>query len=263
LHTGRHLGAREAAGEILVFVDDDVIARPGWLGAIRQAFEDPAVALVGGKSLPGWEGDVPWWIDLFRDTLPGGWTIGALSLIDLGDWPHDIAPEYVYGCNYSVRRDVLFSCGGFHPDSLPRELIARRGDGETALSLAIGRAGHRARYVPEASLLHRVPPERLTKEYFRWRFYCQGISNSYAEVRRQHGMGPPAGPPPRQPRIPGLAGVRKGLQDLRRMGFARFREGRALLADIERAKRKGFAFHQTLVAQDPALLRWVLKERYF
>ncbi len=263
LHTGRHAGARAAAGEILVYVDDDVVVSPGWLEAVRQSFEDPGVGLVGGRVLPQWEAKPPWWIELFRDPLPGGWTIGFLSLIDLGGVPRDIPPELVYGCNFSVRRDLLARCGGFHPDSVPRTMIARRGDGESALAQAIGRAGHRARYVPEASIHHRVPAERLTREYFRWRSYCQGISNSYTEVRRRHGLEAPAAEfPLLRSGIPGMSRLRRAWRDWRRFGQRGALEARAIRAEIERAGREGFAFHQVAVDRDPELLRWVLRARY-
>lgn len=263
LHTGRHAGAREAAGGILVFVDDDVIAADGWLEAVREAFEDPGVGLVGGPVLPQWEAEPPWWIELFRDPLPGGWSIGFLSLIDLGRAPRDIPPELVYGCNFSVRRDLLGGCGGFHPDSLPREMIARRGDGESALALAIGRAGYRARYAPGACVRHRVGAGRLTREYFRWRAYCQGISNSYTEVRRRHGLEPPAAvPPTARAGIPGVGRLRRAWRAWRRFGVRRGIEARGIRIEIDSAGREGYAFHQAAVERDPELLRWVLAARY-
>ncbi len=40
LLSGRHRGVFESSGEILVFVDDDIQADPGWLEAIATAFRD-------------------------------------------------------------------------------------------------------------------------------------------------------------------------------------------------------------------------------
>ncbi len=264
LHTGRHLGEREARGEILVYVDDDVIVCPGWLEAIRAAFADPGVALAGGRVLPEWEAAPPWWVEVFRTPLPGGWTIGPLSLIDLGDTARDIPHDLVYGCNLAVRREVLRRCGGFHPDSLPRAMIERRGDGETGLVLAIGRAGLRARYVPEACVRHRIGAERLTEDYFRWRAYCQGISNSYTEIRRRHGLEPPVPEPPRRGwRIPALGGLRRALADWRRFGPAGGLRARALRVAVELSCREGVAFHEARVVRDPDLLAWVLRPDYW
>lgn len=45
----RNIGAAEADGEILWFVDADVVARPDGAGQIRAAFDDPEVAAVFGS----------------------------------------------------------------------------------------------------------------------------------------------------------------------------------------------------------------------
>ena len=52
LHEGRHRGMKEATGEVLVFLDDDIEAQDGWLAAIGKTFDDPAIALAGGNNLP-------------------------------------------------------------------------------------------------------------------------------------------------------------------------------------------------------------------
>src|SRR5262249_4701776 len=83
--SGRHRGAREALGEILVFVDDDVEATHGWLSAIVATFEDNRVQLVGGRNLPKYEVDPPAWMESFWETAAhGGRYCWYLSLLDLG-----------------------------------------------------------------------------------------------------------------------------------------------------------------------------------
>lgn len=59
LLSGRHRGALEAQGEILVFSDDDIDASAGWLEAILETFGDSAVQLVGGRNLPRYESEPP------------------------------------------------------------------------------------------------------------------------------------------------------------------------------------------------------------
>src|SRR5215475_7873344 len=56
LLSGRHRGALEAKSDLLIFVDDDIEAEPGWLAAFLDSFGDPTVQLVGGPSLPSYEG---------------------------------------------------------------------------------------------------------------------------------------------------------------------------------------------------------------
>jgi len=46
----KNLGAREAAGDLIVFLDSDVVPEAGWLSALLEPFADPGVQVVGGDS---------------------------------------------------------------------------------------------------------------------------------------------------------------------------------------------------------------------
>ena len=122
LHYARHAGARAARAPILAFTDDDAVCSPDWLRQLLAAFDNPRVGCVGGKILPRWEVNPPRWILRYP---------GALGLLDRGDAFRELAwPEDIYGGNFSVRREVLFSLGGSNPETFgPRWL----GDGETGL----------------------------------------------------------------------------------------------------------------------------------
>jgi glycosyltransferase involved in cell wall biosynthesis len=52
----KNLGAAQTSGEIVIFLDCDVIPEPGWLAAMLAAFDDPAVAAVGGETYVELEG---------------------------------------------------------------------------------------------------------------------------------------------------------------------------------------------------------------
>ena len=181
LHNARHAGASEARGEILVYVDEDVIVPPGWLQAMFKPYEDSLVACVGGKILPQWEVEPPVWLDQFGRN--GGIN---LSMLDLGDDTSELAwPQTVYGCNLSMRKRVLYEIGGFNPDAMgDHRLIWLRGDGETGLHEKIYHAGYKVIYEPRAWLYHRVPASRLEPDYFFWRAFIQGISDSYSHMRK-------------------------------------------------------------------------------
>ncbi|MFM8981182.1 MAG: glycosyltransferase [Planctomycetia bacterium] len=43
-------GARAAGGDIVVFVDSDVLPEPGWLRTLLEAFHDPRVEVAGGQA---------------------------------------------------------------------------------------------------------------------------------------------------------------------------------------------------------------------
>ncbi|MDT8316994.1 MAG: glycosyltransferase family A protein [bacterium] len=264
LHVGRHLGAKEAKGEILVYADDDILATPDWLNSVKKRFEDSDVALLGGKILPMWEGEIPSWIDLFKSEPQYGWTIGFLSLLDFGDESKLIPADYVYGCNFSIRKSVLYECGGFHPDGMPQELIRYRGDGESALSRNIMTKGYAAVYEPLAAVYHRVPPQRLTVEYFCQRAFNQGVSESFTEIRACGGLSKPV-PEPEQVNSPSFIEYLKKIlnRTCNRSGDDIHLKYNNLKEQFAEAYKKGKDYHRLEVERDPALLKYVLKDNYY
>jgi hypothetical protein len=144
---------------------------------------------------------------------------------------------------------------------MPSELIKYRGDGETALSLAVMGKGYRSVYEPKATVYHRVPHERLTIEYFCQRAFNQGISDSYTEIRRKHGLNNSLLEKSRKglylvnilKKLPLLFTYRKN-----KMGAAQH-----LKKQVIKAYEEGKTYHRRQVEEDPNLLKYVLKERYF
>jgi GT2 family glycosyltransferase/SAM-dependent methyltransferase len=53
LSVARNAALREATCDLLAFVDDDVVVHPGWLTALRRAFDDSDVMGATGLVLPG------------------------------------------------------------------------------------------------------------------------------------------------------------------------------------------------------------------
>lgn len=259
LHVGRHAGLRTAQAEVLVFGDDDIVPSAGWLRAIATAFRDPEVALVGGNNLPLFESEPPRWLVRWWEQAPQGKrALDYLSILDWGAEPVDIDPGLVWGCNYSIRRSVLMEVGGFHPDGVPEDRLRFRGDGETAVSDGIRQRGLRTRFVPGASVMHRVSAGRMTPEYFFRRARAQGVSDSYTDLRAAGGR---LSVSVRLRRISGAC-LRAGRAWL---SSERDADGRALAGVRSRcalAYLAGYAYHQKEFARDAALREWVLKEHY-
>jgi glycosyltransferase involved in cell wall biosynthesis len=113
LHSGRHKGAFESQAEILVYVDDDIEAAPDWLNAVIEAFEDPAVHIVGGPCLAKYEIDPPGWVEQFWTRENDRVSCGPLSLIQFGREKRKIDPVFIWGLNYSIQKKTLFGLGGF------------------------------------------------------------------------------------------------------------------------------------------------------
>jgi len=236
LHNGRHTGLEAASGNILVYGDDDIEATQTWLEGIAESFADPSVALVGGKILPKFETPPPEWIDRLSGRVDSGWSLGWYSLLDFGDTVHEIPHEYVWGCNFSIRKNILVKIGGFHPDSVPQDLIKYRGDGESAVSFAVRDLGLKAIYNPKASVYHVVSSNRLTVDYIYQRAFNQGVSNSYTSIRKNRM----------------LSDQMQYTQPSDKIHDA-----------VDRGLVDGFNYHQQMVQADGKLLEWVLRDNYF
>jgi glucosyl-dolichyl phosphate glucuronosyltransferase len=245
LHVGRHKGLFEAKAEILSFIDDDVEVFQTWLEGIAKAFEDPEVVLVGGKILPKFETTPPQWLKrMWTKKSTEGYILGYLSLLDLGQTIKEISPNYVFGCNFSIRKSIVLNAKGFHPDGMPQAFTRFRGDGETHISKYVSSKKYKALYNPKASVYHRIPAERMTETYFLKRAYNQGISNSYTLTRE--------GRP----------------KDWLKLNYQKFKHmTRKFLGDrleyrIRQAYFAGFDYHQKEVKKDRNLYEWVTRETY-
>lgn len=254
LHVGRHAGLAIAKGEILVYGDDDIEAFPTWLEGIAESFVDPAVALVGGNDLPQYESSPPLWIETLWQTTPWGKTMGILSLLDFGNKIKEIPPHCVYGCNFSIRKSILLDVGGFHPDGMPDNLLKFRGDGETVVSEAILQRGYKTIFNPKASVYHWVPKSRMSMEYLYKRGYIQGISNSYADIRKKG-------------KLTSISFYYYWLRHMTNNGKNKFL---SIIGKTQSPKDyysqgfiDGFLYHQKATLEDKNLLDWIQKKNYF
>ena len=166
----RNTGIRAARGDILAFMDDDAIAQPGWLNALAEAYQmRPDAWCVGGKIVLDLPEDLPMWFDLGSTGL-----LSYLGRLDLGDATIERHyPNFLYGGNLSVRRDVLDRVGLFNPALGPAGRYRIESE-ETELCWRIQEAGGRVYYCGRAVVTHLVPEARLTKRYFRRRAHWSG-----------------------------------------------------------------------------------------
>ena len=267
LHRARHRGASEAEAELLTFADDDIEAFPGWLRAIRDSFNEPGVALVGGRILPRFEAPPPAWLQNLWDGMPRNrrW-LPYLSILDFGEGCRTMSPYYVWGCNFSIRRDVLVQSGGFHPDAVPKEQRFYRGDGETWVGEHVRSRRLRALYCGSACVHHCIPASRMSVSYFSERAFDQGISDSYTVLRnrlRRGGCGP-HGRWASLAHVCRIGGILAGIWVKRLLTRVEGeRSSESLRARLFRASVQGFDAHRRKVREDPALRAWVARDDYW
>lgn len=173
LSAGRNTGVAASSAPLVAFLDDDAVAGPDWLRCFADAFSDPRVMAVGGRTVPVWaSGRRPRWFPREFD-----WVVGCSYL---GLPAGRARVRNVLGGNAAFRRTAFDRAGGFAHG------IGRDGDRlplgceETELCIRLQQA------VPEALLLlddravirHRVPPARERFGYFAARCYAEGLSKA-------------------------------------------------------------------------------------
>jgi GT2 family glycosyltransferase/SAM-dependent methyltransferase len=142
-----NLGAARAAGEHVVFLNNDTEVQPGWLAALLRVVDgDPTVGLVGSQLVyPDGTlqeaGSIIW-------SDGTGWNYGR------GQDPDAPAYNYVRDVDYCsaacilVRRTVFEQIGGFDERYRPAYYE------DTDLAFAVRAAGYRVVYQPAARVIH-------------------------------------------------------------------------------------------------------------
>lgn len=188
LLTGRHRGFLESNGELLCFIDDDVELTPMWMeNIINFMTKNINISLLTGPSLPKYENYPPDWVNYFWNEHGSKMKYcGWLSLLDFGDEYSEIDLNYVWGLNFTIRKEAFINCGGFNPDCITKNLQHFQGDGETGLSIKAKILGLKGGYLPGAMVYHLIGENRLSVQYFKERAYYQGVSDSYTELRNKN-----------------------------------------------------------------------------
>ncbi len=173
LNVARNSGVEAAHSDVLAFLDDDTLVDAGWAQAVHEAFEKQQCDAMAGRIVLRYEGPRPRW--LVDDAH------GYLSALDRGDEPEWLPPaQEPFGANCAVTRAAFDGVGGFRA-GLDRQGASLVSAGETEFFKRVRAAGGRTLYWPSARVEHRVPPERLTVEWFLRRAHAQGVSDGLME----------------------------------------------------------------------------------
>jgi glycosyltransferase involved in cell wall biosynthesis len=172
-------GIAATHGDLVGMIDDDEEVDRNWLRTVAEAFQDPTTDFIGGPYVPRWGGERPSWLGTAHR--------GAIGWVDGGPVTRPFGPGFegiLMGGNAIVRRSVLDRVGPYATDlgrTPDGRLLACEDQDMFDRLLAIGARGF---YRPDLVILHYVPPERLTKRYFRrWAFW-RGVSLGVLDRRR-------------------------------------------------------------------------------
>jgi GT2 family glycosyltransferase len=143
LNAARNTGVQRSSGELVVFVDDDIRACPGWLAAlISAADEHPHVDVFTGPITVSLEGRGGW------GSRSCGRQHPPITSLDLG--PNDTDARFAWGANMAIRRSALQRVGPF-------DLSLEHGGDEQEWQerLRAQTPGARVLYVAAAAVEHR------------------------------------------------------------------------------------------------------------
>jgi glycosyltransferase involved in cell wall biosynthesis len=157
-------GIRDASGDILAFMDDDVILEPSWLQNLTLSLHDKQWAGAGGPILPLWASSPPRWL-----CLESSYGQVPLVMFERGSEAREFE-EPPWGTNMAYRKEMFEKYGGFRTDLGPSPGSEIRAE-DTEFGSRLLRAGERLRYEPLAVVRHPVTENRLQQSYFLdWHF---------------------------------------------------------------------------------------------
>jgi glycosyltransferase involved in cell wall biosynthesis len=178
----RNAGIDAAKGDVVAFIDDDVVAAPQWLARLVAPVLDGRAEASGGRVVLDTSVTVPAWLG--QDWL------GYLSQYDRGTDQRVLDDDYVLSANAAFLTDRLRALSGFDVVLGPRAGSPMVND-DLDLCRRLVAAGGRIIYVPDAVVVHELPAGRLTARYLLRRAYAQGRSDWLLErevnVRRPLG----------------------------------------------------------------------------
>jgi glycosyltransferase involved in cell wall biosynthesis len=168
----RNCAIEAARGELLIWVDDDVLVPPDWLACyVECARQWPEMAYFGGPVLPWFEVEPPAWMtrNLKEFASP-------LVIVDYGA---DVRPmaddEYTVCANMAFRREVLkdfpFS------DRFGRVGTRLTGYEDIDVIARLRKRGTRGLWVGNAGVRHFIPKARGTADFLRRWYRSSGIDD--------------------------------------------------------------------------------------
>jgi GT2 family glycosyltransferase len=161
----RNIGFQHAKGEVVAYIDDDVVVGKDWSKYILEPYEDEFVGGVVGRVVSYDDG---------KALYPSAKHMAIGKVYDNGlilgnfDIPtqHAIEVDTLIGCNMAFRRDLLLKAGGF--DENFRGSCFRD---DTDISLRLKRLSYKLVYHPKAIVRHKFKGKTVNNKWFYWTVY--------------------------------------------------------------------------------------------
>ena len=165
LPNARNVGIRNAKGDVILFIDDDVIPGKSLISAHAGAYTDKKNGGVAGRILPpgGGSGE----LEQNPEKIA---KIKLMGLLFYDNFDSDVSAiaHHARGCNMSFLKKALIDLGGFDTRFGGSAHLE-----ETDMSVRVRNSGYEMVFVPEASLIHLLEPvggcrPKNIKDWFFW-----------------------------------------------------------------------------------------------
>ncbi|MEW5965697.1 MAG: glycosyltransferase [Pseudomonadota bacterium] len=178
LSHARNRGIAEAAGEVILFTDDDVLPEPDWLETTLAGLEKFGADACGGYIAPIWETPPPDWLtERFYGFL-------AVRTDRTDDYIMTERDQTPFGANIAFRKSLFSKVGPFDTSRGRKGKVLASGE-DSEMFERILAAGLKVAFIGRSRVHHKVESFRLTKRYFRrWRMQT---SRNLAISRGVHG----------------------------------------------------------------------------
>lgn len=177
LSNARNCAIREAAGDYVIFIDDDETPDPDWLCAFERLIRAHAPDAFGGRIEVLFEDRRPTWL---TDELLG--FLGELRRAESVQ-PLTEPGTSFHGGNFGFRKAVCERIGAFDA-MLGRKGTDNTGGEEIDFYRRLLEAGCKVWWTPEAVIHHRILASKLNRSYFRDLHFRQGRMEA---IRRRGG----------------------------------------------------------------------------
>jgi len=186
----RNTGAVNSTGQILLYLDDDVLVNDGSLTSILKVFkENKKCGAIAGKILPKFLSKPPNW------TLDCQKSFNGWSLYN-NETYHFLKKDFQEvnsgaGPMIAIKKIAYDKVGGFPPDTVGIETNNQKntfnkhytGPGEYGLCHKLKKAGYKIYFKSDISVFHVISPVRFNISFWRSRMIGEGYQQAITDKK--------------------------------------------------------------------------------
>jgi glycosyltransferase involved in cell wall biosynthesis len=180
----RNRAVDEAAGEFILFIDDDAVAEPDWAALMIAAMERRGLDAACGMVLPRWEVAPPRWLGrslYVRYAVHDREAIEAAPPADA-----EVLRNY-FSANTGFRRGCFTRFGRFREDLGVVGGNPISGEDTELFARIIARGGAMG-FVPDARVFHLVPASRMNRSYLLRKAFAFGVGTAQSGGRSHNSI---------------------------------------------------------------------------